>query len=150
MFSRLLDIPNGLAVWLFTRGQNADADWKAYCDAVHEAQRALVGHPHLFALQIIDPHSSDPSAKWRREIADATEGVSSRATIALVSQSRMVRGVTLAVSWLRPPTYTLHIVGTEDEACELAQRDCPGRAVAARLLIRRLRQEQGQPPTTAG
>ncbi|MEO6420580.1 MAG: hypothetical protein ABIP39_14295 [Polyangiaceae bacterium] len=150
MFSRLLDIPNGLAVLLFTRGQNSELDWTAYCDAIREAPRVLVGHPRPFALQVIDPSSSDPTAKWRREIANASEGVPPRATIAVVSQSRLVRGMILAISWLRPPTYALRIVATEDDACELAQLGCPGRAAAARTLIRRLRQEQGGPPKAGG
>lgn len=141
MFQRLLDIPNGLAIWLFTRGENTDDDWKAYCDAIREAPRVLVGHPSPFALQVIDPFSSDPTAKWRRQIAEASEGVPARATIAVVSQSRLVRGMILAISWLRPPTYALRIVGSEAEACDLAQLNCPGRSAIARDLVRRLRQE---------
>jgi hypothetical protein len=141
MFQGTLDIPNGLAVWLFTKGENTDADWQAYCDALENVSRDLMGHPSPFAVQVIDAQSSDPNAKWRREIAHASVRVPARSVIAIVSLSSMVRGVITAVSWLRPPMYTLHIVATETEAFALADTGSKGRGAHAAALLKRLRAE---------
>src|ERR1017187_1872266 len=108
MFRGVIDIPSGLAVWLFTAGQNTEDDWRAYCDALGAVYREYAGQRCPFAVQVIDPQSSDPTAKWRREIADASARVPKGSAIAIVSQSRIVRGVITAVSWLRPSAYTLH------------------------------------------
>jgi len=139
MFHGSVDIANGLAVWLFTPGQNTDLDWAAYCNAMGEVTRVLKGHPAPFVVQVIDPLSSDPTAKHRREIAEVSMVVPSGSSIAIVSRSRIVRGVITAVSWIRPHAYTLHVVSTERDAFVLADVDSPGRGAHARRLLERLR-----------
>jgi hypothetical protein len=139
MFHGVIDIPSGLAVWLFTKGENSDADWQAYCSALEDVSRDLMKHPSPFAVQVIDAQSSDPNAKWRREIAHASVRVPGRSSIAIVSLSSVVRGVITAVSWLRPPTYTLHIVSTESEAFALADAGSKGRGAHAAALLKSLR-----------
>ncbi len=139
MFRGSLDASHGLAVWLFTPGPNSDADWRAYCDALTEVTKVLANHHSPFALQVIDPKSEDPNARWRREIAEIGAGAPPLATIALVSKSKMVRAVVKAITWLRPPVYTLKIVATEDDAFTLARAESPARGVIARTMLADLR-----------
>jgi hypothetical protein len=144
MFHGDLDIANGLAVWLFTKGENTDDDWQRYCDAMAAVSRELAKHASPFAVQVIDSQSSDPNAKWRREIARASTNVPKRSAIAIVSLSSIVRGVITAVSWLRPPTYKLHIVSSESEAFALADAEKRGRGVLASRMLKRLRSASNQ------
>src|SRR5450432_2600596 len=130
MFHGVIDMRSGLAVWLFTKGENTDADWQAYCDSLQEVSRNI-HHPAPFAVQVIDAQSADPNAKWRREIARVSMRVPAHSSIAIVSLSSIVRGVITAISWLRPPTYKLHIVATESEAFALADADSKGRGANA-------------------
>ncbi|HEX7665359.1 MAG TPA: hypothetical protein VF407_12630 [Polyangiaceae bacterium] len=139
MFRGSIDVAHGLAVWLFTPGPNTDDDWRAYCDALREVTTALSHHPSPFAVQVIDPKSEDPNAHWRREIAEIGAAAPPRSTIAIVSQSTMVRAAVKAITWLRPPTYTLKIVATEDEAFELARAEAPGRGAIGRTMLADLR-----------
>ena len=136
MFYGHLDPADGLAVWVFTPGQNSDSSWQEYCDAIRAAAR--IDHPAPFGLQVIAPGSSDPPATWRRSIALAAAEVGERAAIAIVSRSVVVRGVLTAISWIRPPRYTLSMVATLDEAVALADAGAPGRGKRARELVERM------------
>ncbi|MEO7110755.1 MAG: hypothetical protein ABI183_09980 [Polyangiaceae bacterium] len=139
MFRGAINIPHGLAVWLFTPGPNTDEDWRAYCDALTEVTLVLANHASPFAVQVIDPRSEDPNAKWRREIAEIGAEAPTRSTIVLVSKSTMVRAAVKAISWLSPPTYTLKIVGTETEAFDLARAESPARGALGRTMLDELR-----------
>lgn len=139
MFRGSLDVSHGLAVWLFTPGPNSDADWRAYCDALTEVTKVLANHHSPFALQVIDPKSEDPNAHWRREIAETGAKAPPRATIAIVSKSKMVRAVIKAINWLHPPVYILKIVATEDEGFALARAESPSRGALARTMLAELR-----------
>jgi len=139
MFRGSLDVSHGLAVWLFTPGPNTDVDWNAYCDALRDVTTKLAHHHSPFAIQVIDPKSEDPNAHWRREIAEVGAQAPPRSTVVIVSQSAMVRGAVKAITWLRPPTYTLKIVATEEQAFDLARAESPVRGTIARTMLAELR-----------
>ena len=76
----------------------SDADWAPYVTLVREA---LVADPRLertYSLAFSDGGS--PSATQRREIVEVCAGA--RAVGAIISGSRLVRGVGTALSWFMP------------------------------------------------
>jgi hypothetical protein len=133
-----LDGADGLAVWVFTPGQNSDAEWQRYCDAIRAAVSVCAGHEAPFGLQLILSGSSDPPPTWRREIALAADQIREGATLAVVTSSVVVRGMLTAISWIRAPKYSLHVVATLDEGLALADIGVPGRGARARATVERL------------
>ena len=122
-----------MAVWIFT-GNEEDADWKAYLDALITGSRYAQGAPHrpVFVVQIVDPGSPIPSASWRRAIAGASSRVPSHVFFILVSTSLAVRSVSTALRWLRAPSYEETAVASLEEVAELVEQRRSG--ARARLL----------------
>ena len=124
----------GLAIWLFTSGVNTDADWGAYCAAIRAAARELSAHASPVALQIVETASSDPNARWRREIAAAMKEVPAKARVFIVTRSTMLRHGLTAIRWLWNPDFAIEILASEAEAfARLEQRGPPAKALLAGL-----------------
>ena len=127
-----------MAVWIFT-GNEEDADWKAYLDAMITGSRYAqeASQRPLFVVQIVDPDSPVPSARWRRAIAGASSRVPSQVFFILVSESLAVRAVSTALSWLRAPSYEETSVASLEEAAEVMEQ----RRSGARACLMRLERE---------
>lgn len=127
-----------MAVWIFT-GNEEDADWKAYLDALTTGSRYAQTAPErpVFVVQIVDPGSPVPSASWRRAIAGASSRVPSHVFFILVSTSLAVRSVSTALRWLRAPSYEETAVASLEEAAELMEQ----RRSGARMRVLRMERE---------
>jgi hypothetical protein len=130
----------GLVVWRFTSGTNTDLDWQTYCQAIRKAARETSSHRHPCAFQVVESGSEDPSAKWRREIAEALKSVMPHSHFVLVTGSSVVRHVLTAIFWLRPPKFTVDLVATEEEGFDSLDAARPGSAARVRAILERLRE----------
>jgi hypothetical protein len=118
VFVEASDTDAGLAVWLFTGASNSDADYAAYVDAITRQRARLAESAHVdrpAALQVVDEGNPIPGPHWRKAIAEASHHIDPRALFGLVTTSTVVRGVVVAINWMRPPPYTVGVHATFDD-----------------------------------
>ena len=132
-----------MAVWIFT-GNEGDADWRAYLEAMTTGTRYAQSATHrpVFVVQIVDPGSPIPSATWRRAIAGASSRVPSHVLFILVSSSLAVRSVSTALRWLRTPGYEEVAVASLDEAGALVEQRRAGARAGLVAMEQALRRTQ--------
>jgi hypothetical protein len=95
-----------------------------------------VGESSVLILCVV-PDSVRPPAMWRLRFAEAERhGHGKRVAFAVVTDSAVLRGIRVAVSWLSPPPpgYETTSVATYDEAVEWVEKHRSGVAPALRLL----------------
>lgn len=116
MFTEASDAREGLAVWIFSGPTNTDGDYEAYIACIRrlDAMMSLQDVERPAALQVVDDGNPVPGPRWRRDIADATAHIDARAMFGLVSSSTLIRGVVVAINWIRPPRYTVACHATFD------------------------------------
>ena len=68
------------------------------------------------AILVVDAGNPPPPSPWRKKIADVSSKLQSKPTFAMVSGSPVMRGVVVAINWLRPAAYPFTVVSTFDEA----------------------------------
>lgn len=117
MFIEASDLETGVVVWLFTGPANSDDDYAAYVASLKRLDGTMttlsVDRPA--ALQVVDEGNPIPGPQWRKQIADASRNINPRAMFGLVSTSTLVRGVVVAINWIRPPRYTVSCHATFDD-----------------------------------
>jgi len=114
-FHEARDDHDACVVWLFTGPTNNDADFEKYCDAIVQLDAAFAGKTAA-AILVVDAGNPPPSSPWRKKIADVSATLRSKPTFAMVSASPLMRGVVIAINWLRPAAYPFTVVSTFDDA----------------------------------
>jgi hypothetical protein len=125
VFVEASDTHAGLAVWLFTGTSNSDTDYAAYVDCITRQGARLAETAHVdrpAALQVVDEGNPIPGPHWRKAIADASRHIDPRALFGLVTTSTLVRGVVVAINWMRPPPYTVGVHATFDEGVRWVEK----------------------------
>jgi hypothetical protein len=104
MFRLAVDRSALVALGIFSGPQNSDADFQSYIDSFEglDAVAARVRGPRGCFVLIVDPENPRPNALWRRRIADASSHLRSRPLVSVVTRSPLIRGVAIAINWLRP------------------------------------------------
>jgi hypothetical protein len=96
------------------------------------------GEPSVFILDVL-PGSARPPPVWRKKFADAEKlGHGKRVAFAVVTDSALLRGIRVAVSWIAPPPagYEATALATLEEAVEWVEKSRPGTSAALRELHR--------------
>lgn len=125
MFVEAADPDAGLAVWLFTGASNSDDDYAASIDCIARQGARLAGSAHIdrpAALQVVDDGNPIPGPHWRKGIAEASRHIDPRAIFGLVTTSTLVRGVVVAINWMRPPPYLVGVHATFDEGVRWVEK----------------------------
>lgn len=110
------DVARAAVVWLFTGPSNSDDDFERYVESIQRMQQIVRGRDAPAGILVTDPGNPPPDARWRRQIAEASRDVDPNVLFALVSTSRIVRGVVTAINWIRPPTYHVDTFSTFAQA----------------------------------
>ncbi len=143
MFRSITDIEHGLVIGLFSGDHNSDDDYQRYVDSLVAAIGALGSRPGIGAL-IVERGNPIPNAQWRKRIADATGDLGSADTLfILCSADPIIRGVSTAITWLRPPKYELQVVRSTEALLELVRARRPLAAARATEIVRDLQRAPG-------
>jgi hypothetical protein len=105
VFTQAFDLDSRAAVWLFSGASNQDADFEAYIRSIRELAVRTRGAAQPAVVMLVDAENPAPSAVWRRRIAEASGDIGEGALFALVSERALIRGIVVAINWLRPPRY---------------------------------------------
>jgi hypothetical protein len=106
VFTSAFDLPYGVVVWLFSGTTNGDDDFERYIEEIKTLDSRSAGRENPAAILVVDKGNPVPDARWRRRIAEESAVLVSRKPLfAVVSDSRVVRGVVTAINWIRPPPY---------------------------------------------
>jgi hypothetical protein len=111
------DQASSVAVFLFSGPTNTDRDFERYLEAIHalDAKQKFVDVPAMIIY--VDRDNPMPNARWRRRIAEETRELKTKgAVVAFVGESPLLRGIVMAVSWIRPPPFEQTVVSTIGEA----------------------------------
>ncbi len=126
MFFVASDIIEASAVFLFAGRTNTDRDFERYIECVR-ALDERARERDAVCIQIVDRENTPPSAAWRKRIAESSRQMKSRPCFALVTESPVIRGVQMAINWIRPPPFPVTIEARFDDALRwcVAQRGRP-------------------------
>jgi hypothetical protein len=146
MFVCRIDERRGLIVWLFTGKTNTDDDFARYLASFAPADEASLRGPRPgIGIILVDDGNPIPDAKWRKRMAEASTTLKSNPIVFLATRSSVVRGVAIAVNWMRPPPYELVVTATFEEAVAIAQKRRGEPLTALLVLLDEARTEAAKP-----
>lgn len=139
MYQSVLDVEHALLIGLFSGSTNVDADYQRYIDSIVEADRQKLAKPGGIAVLVVERGNPIPSAQWRKRIADATGDLATKNVLfILCSGDPLMRGVAIAINWLRPPKYELAITSSITEMLDVIRARRPAVLARAEEMIRTL------------
>jgi hypothetical protein len=116
MLTYRIDPAYACAVWLFSGSSNTDDDFQRYVDSIPRAIELAQHHERAAGIVYVERDNPMPDAKWRTRIADASTTFPIRPCIAFASPSTLIRGIVMAVNWIRPPPYDFTVEHSFDDA----------------------------------
>lgn len=120
MFFFASDIIDASAVFLFAGKVNTDRDFERYIECVR-ALDERARERDAVCVQVVDRENTPPSAAWRKRIAESSRELKSRPCFALVTESAVIRGVQMAINWIRPPAFPVTVVARFDEGLRFCE-----------------------------
>jgi hypothetical protein len=104
MFLVEYDAENGVAIVVLAPPAT-DADWTAYGDTIESLNQRVPPHVRPVLLQFIGAGTPFPTPLTRRRMANLRAHIRADAVNVVVSTSHTVRGVQIALDWIRKPHY---------------------------------------------
>jgi hypothetical protein len=142
VFTFAYDEKAAAAVFLFSGGNNDDADFERYLAAVDKLVAVAVARVDAAIVTVVDRDNPPPNAKWRARIGQQVKPVQTHAVGALVSESPIVRGVVTVLNWVAPKRYEEQtVVATFDEAVAWIEARRGPRRLVLQMLLRESRAE---------
>lgn len=101
------DPAHGAVVAIWTRGVCDDQSHRAYCDLIDREIDGASRYPKPVFVSIMDEGFEGPNAAQRKEAAELMDRVPENVIYVLVTRSKLLRGVSVAMRWLKPPRFHL-------------------------------------------
>jgi hypothetical protein len=126
VYRSVLDRDAALLIGRFSGASNTDDDFERYLASIREADQGGMLKPGGIAVLLVDRGNPRPSAPWRKRIADETAHIRApQALFVLCTSDALIRGVVVAINWLRPPGYEARVVATPPDVIALIRARRP-------------------------
>lgn len=116
-----------------------DADWTAYGDAIESLNQKVPSHVRPVLMQFIGSGTPFPTPLTRRRMANLRAHIRADAVNVVVSTSPTVRGVQVALDWLRKPHYDSSSHPDAESAMAHAEKVIGKRLPALRALYAKIK-----------